>query len=468
MASKGVGFDSVTGATGDGILIGNGIDTVSGGGGKLRATNHATKGAWQVENGTTLKPESTSAFILPQVGAGAPSHSAPEGTMYWDSTNNKFYCNNNGSTGWTEIGAGGGGAPADATYLVTTADGTLSNEVVVGTTPGGELGGTWASPTVDATHSGSSHAGVISTHEAAGDPHTGYRLESADHSHASTGAQGGQVSHADLTNLTSGDPHTQYQREGQRYELLFDDADPSGEANGNLMARSDLLSLALYANGVWLPDWMVPRIFDDFIYGTVGKMPWETAAIGTGTLQFLPGESDHPGILNFDGNDSNAGYAIHRGLDSVIPSDGMFCAVLARFDSTAAAQFVSFGLGDSVTTTNDLDCIGFRITGATAIQGACRNNNSESLTSSTFTFSANTWNWYVWYWEPGASGPTFVVTDANGANAVALGTVTSNVPSARACGPMIRWYTTNNTDKTMDVGAYVLGALVPVTPLRQT
>jgi hypothetical protein len=28
---------------------------------------------------------------------------------------------------------------------------------VVGTTPGGELGGTWASPTVDATHSGSAH-----------------------------------------------------------------------------------------------------------------------------------------------------------------------------------------------------------------------------------------------------------------------------------------------------------------------
>jgi len=37
---------------------------------------------------------------------------------------------------------------------------------VVGTSPGGELGGTWASPTVDATHSGSSHAGVQSAAEA--------------------------------------------------------------------------------------------------------------------------------------------------------------------------------------------------------------------------------------------------------------------------------------------------------------
>jgi len=49
------------------------------------------------------------------------------------------------------------GAPSDVDYLVGTADATLTNEIVVGTTPGGELGNTWPSPTVDATHSGSAH-----------------------------------------------------------------------------------------------------------------------------------------------------------------------------------------------------------------------------------------------------------------------------------------------------------------------
>lgn len=63
----------------------------------------------------------------------------------------------------------GGGAPANADYLVGTADATLSNEIVVGTTPGGELGGTWASPTVDATHSGSAHHTQSHDHSAAGD-----------------------------------------------------------------------------------------------------------------------------------------------------------------------------------------------------------------------------------------------------------------------------------------------------------
>jgi hypothetical protein len=48
-------------------------------------------------------------------------------------------------------------APNDANYLIGTANSGLSAEIVVGTAPGGELGGTWASPTVDSTHSNSAH-----------------------------------------------------------------------------------------------------------------------------------------------------------------------------------------------------------------------------------------------------------------------------------------------------------------------
>src|SRR5687767_14815860 len=57
----------------------------------------------------------------------------------------------------------GSGAPADVNYLVGTAADGLSAEIVVGTSPGGELGGTWASPTVDATHSGSTHSAATDT-----------------------------------------------------------------------------------------------------------------------------------------------------------------------------------------------------------------------------------------------------------------------------------------------------------------
>lgn len=128
---------------------------------------------------------------------------------------------------WVTPAGGGGGAPTNAGYLVTVADATLSAEVVVGTTPGGELGGTWAAPTVDSVHSGSAHVTAhsalsglsaddhpqyatdadLTAHNAAADPHTGYRLESADHTHATTGLQGGQVAHSALSGITATDHH---------------------------------------------------------------------------------------------------------------------------------------------------------------------------------------------------------------------------------------------------------------------
>jgi hypothetical protein len=53
-------------------------------------------------------------------------------------------------------------------------------------------------------------AADLAIHEAAADPHTGYRLESADHNHQSTGAQAGQLDHgAALTGLAD-DDHAQY------------------------------------------------------------------------------------------------------------------------------------------------------------------------------------------------------------------------------------------------------------------
>lgn len=50
---------------------------------------------------------------------------------------------------FTDETGGGGGAPTGVNYLVGTADGTLTNEIAVGITPGGILGNTWANPTLD-------------------------------------------------------------------------------------------------------------------------------------------------------------------------------------------------------------------------------------------------------------------------------------------------------------------------------
>lgn len=76
-----------------------------------------------------------------------------------------------GVVSWQDQSGAGGGAPSTADFLVGTAQPGLSSEIVVGTTPGGELGGTWGSPTVDAVHSGSSHASIAAAAQAALDAH---------------------------------------------------------------------------------------------------------------------------------------------------------------------------------------------------------------------------------------------------------------------------------------------------------
>jgi len=111
---------------------------------------------------------------------------------------------------WVTPAGGGGGAPTTADYLVGTAQAGLSAEIVVGATPGGELGGTWASPTIDPTHSGGTHAAAqaaaeatsaaaLSAHAGAADPHTGYALDSDLTTHAG-----------------AADPHTGYQKESEK------------------------------------------------------------------------------------------------------------------------------------------------------------------------------------------------------------------------------------------------------------
>ncbi len=73
-----------------------------------------------------------------------------------------------GDNSWGTPAGEGGGAPTTVDYLVGTASGDLSNEIVVGTTPGGVLGGTWASPTLDDN--------VVTTAKIADDAVTGAEL----------------------------------------------------------------------------------------------------------------------------------------------------------------------------------------------------------------------------------------------------------------------------------------------------
>ena len=98
--------------------------------------------------------------------AGAPTHRAPEGTFCRVVPDSTLHQNSDGAAGWTLVDTGGTGAPKGVDYLVGTANADLTAEVVVGVTPQGELGGTWPSPTVDPTHSGTPHHTKFTASEA--------------------------------------------------------------------------------------------------------------------------------------------------------------------------------------------------------------------------------------------------------------------------------------------------------------
>jgi len=59
-------------------------------------------------------------------------------------------------------------------------------------------------------------ATAVSDHAGAADPHTGYRLENADHSHQSAGAQAGKIDHGAALDGLTDDDHTQYQLESEK------------------------------------------------------------------------------------------------------------------------------------------------------------------------------------------------------------------------------------------------------------
>lgn len=112
-------------------------------------------------------------------------------------------------------------------------------------------------------------------HVAAADPHTGYRLESADHTHASTGAQAGQLDHGNANTAASllDDDHTQYLLAAGTRVL---------SADWNIGEQAIDLDETLSADGKYSGITCAGTagatvVFGDLIYLSISDQRWELA-----------------------------------------------------------------------------------------------------------------------------------------------------------------------------------------------
>src|SRR3990167_4250893 len=184
-----------------------------------------------------------SEFNLTEVAA-APATPSANLVVFYVKSDGRFYYKDDA---WTEIALSGGSTNAlldGANHTDTLAGTVVDGDTIIGnvtpkwsrlgiTIPGadilnvlgvanGELRPSWKSifdatnpaalgvaapgTSLIAAHRDHVHLDPVTAHAAAADPHTGYRLESADHTHASSGAQAGTIALSDTTvsGLTDG------------------------------------------------------------------------------------------------------------------------------------------------------------------------------------------------------------------------------------------------------------------------
>ena len=59
--------------------------------------------------GSKITADGINGELLIQMADGVPSHSATEGALYWDTSGDRLYANNDGSTNWVQTGIIGAG-----------------------------------------------------------------------------------------------------------------------------------------------------------------------------------------------------------------------------------------------------------------------------------------------------------------------------------------------------------------------
>lgn len=227
---------------------------------------------------------------------------------------------------------------------------------------------------------------AVSDHSAAADPHTGYRLESADHSHATTGLQGGTVSHAVLTSVTATDHHAA-PAAGPDANVTVDTAGAAGTAStfarsghGHQVVTSASAAAAIGTAAAGTSGTAPSR--GDHVHATGAGTPstqafGDAAATGSGPAASM---TDHkhafPALGTTPSTQAFADAA--AGGSAVTPS---------KNDHKHAMPALGFGLSGTSTAVVSLTTASAFATATTSVSAA----TYADVTGVTVTLAAGTW-----------------------------------------------------------------------------
>lgn len=188
-------------------------------------------------------------------------------------------------------------APSNLDYLVGTASGNLSAEIAVGTTPGGELGNTWASPTLDdgvAVSNWNLTTPSITTDITI--PNTGLHLLDTNASHDLIIAPGSNISADRTLTVTTGD--------SDRTLTLSGNADITGTNTGDQTSVSGNAGTVTFADaggdtttfvalGTAATGSLAPATDSNLSYNATTDVLTATAALGSGSTGSTAAANDN-------------------------------------------------------------------------------------------------------------------------------------------------------------------------------
>ena len=138
-------------------------------------------------------------------------------------------------------------------------------------------------------------------------------------------------------------------------------------------------------------------IESDFFNASVNAIPGILGvAISSGTVGVVASDANHPGAIYLrDSTTANGGYRFLTDISSFRITGGEVTEFVFKPVSVRAAASFRFGFQDSTAIqTAPTDGVFINVVGNATnpiLSGKTRNNNTESVTGTTYTLTANTW-----------------------------------------------------------------------------